>query len=214
MDICQHNDSSTLVNLYLHNKCILDRRFQFSRQTLVICGKFWSSAFIWRKLWLRLIECSQVLTVRLFVVEKRVVSGFNVSRVVILMSRKSMADEKRKFPKIPNWRHYLPKIRAKRKKNRQNHWEWLNKPFRNASKPWEWFRSKKIGFRTSWSWDMLNGVSFLVNSCIKDRIERGVYIALCPATKNRSTRLIPSAENHIECPNMPPLRRSDRIFTV
>ena len=33
--------------------------------------KFWVSAFIWRKLWLRLIECSQVLTVRLLLVKER-----------------------------------------------------------------------------------------------------------------------------------------------
>ena len=59
--------------------------------------------------------------------------------------------EKRKFFKIPNWRHYLLKICAKRKKNYQHHWQWLNKTFRNASKPWKWFRSKEIEFRTSWS---------------------------------------------------------------
>ena len=32
-----------------------------------------------------------------------------------------MAVEKRKFPKIPNWRLYLLKTSAKRKKNWQNH---------------------------------------------------------------------------------------------
>ena len=84
MDICQQNDSTTLVNLCLHYKFILDRRCQFSSQTLVICGKFWFSAFIWRKLRLRLTEYSQVLTVRLFF-KKRVVSGFNASTAVILM---------------------------------------------------------------------------------------------------------------------------------
>ena len=31
--------------------------------------------------------------------------------------------EKRKLSKIPNWRHYLLKTRAKRKKNWQNYWE-------------------------------------------------------------------------------------------
>ena len=31
--------------------------------------------------------------------------------------------KKRKFSKIPNWRHYLLKTRVKRKKNWQNHWE-------------------------------------------------------------------------------------------
>ena len=103
---------------------------------------------------------------------------------------------------------------AKRKKNWQNHCEWLNKPFRNASKPCEWFRSKEIGFRTCWSREISNSVSFLVNSCFKDRIGRRFYIALWPATKNGSTTIIPSAENHGECPDMPPQRRPNRIFTV
>ena len=106
-----------------------------------------------------------------------------------------MAVEKRKFSKIPNWRHYLPKNRAKHTKNWQNHWHWINKPFRNTSKPWKWFRSKEIRFRTSWSREMLNGVSLLVNSCFKDRIGRGLYIALWPATKNGFTTIILSAEN-------------------
>ena len=116
-------------------------------------------------------------------------------RAMILMSRISMAVEKRTFLKIPNWRHYLLKNRAKHKKNWHNHWEWVNKPFRNASKPWEWFRCKEIAFRTSWSREMLNGVFLLVNSCFKDRIRRDFYIALWPATKNMSTTIIPSAKN-------------------
>ena len=133
---------------------------------------------------------------------------------MILVPRTGMAVEKRKFSKIPNWRHYLLKTRAKRKKNWQNNWDWLKKLFRNASKPREWFRSKEIGFRTSWSREMLNGVSLLVKSCFKDRIGRGFYIALWPATKNAFTTIIPSTENHGECPDMLPHRRSDRIFTV
>ena len=118
------------------------------------------------------------------------------------------------FSKIPNWRHYLLKTRAKRKKNWLNHWEWLNKPFWNTSKTWEWFRIKEVGFLTSWSREILYGVSLLVNSCFKDRIGRCFYIALWPATKNGSTTIIPSAENHEECSDMPPGRRHDRIFTV
>ena len=78
-------------------------------------------------------------------------SRYNVSRAVILMSRTGMEVEKREFSKILNWRHYLLKTYAKHKKNWQNHWKWLNKPFRNTSKSLEWFRSKEIGFRTSWS---------------------------------------------------------------
>ena len=55
---------------------------------------------------------------------------------------------------------------------------------------------------------------FLVNSCFEDRIGRGFYIALWPATKNGSTTIIPSAENHGECPDMSPRRRPDRLFTL
>ena len=47
-------------------------------------------------------------------VKKCVVTGFNTSRAVILMSRIDMAVEAKKFSKIPNWRHYLLKTRAKR----------------------------------------------------------------------------------------------------
>ena len=83
LDICQHNDSNTLVNLCLHHKFILDRRCQFSSQIFVICGKSWFSAFIWRKLQLRLIEFSQVLTARLLLGKKDVVSGFNALKAVI-----------------------------------------------------------------------------------------------------------------------------------
>ena len=107
------------------------------------------------------------------------------------------------------------KTRAKYKKNLQNHWEWLNKTFQNASKSWEWFKSKKIGFRTSRSRGMLNGVSLVVNSCFKDTIGRDYYIVLWPATKNGSTTIIPSAENHGKWSEMPPRRRLDRLlFTV
>ena len=46
------------------------------------------------------------------------------------------------------------------------------------------------------------------------RIERDFNIALWPATKNGSTMIIPSTENHGECPDIPPHRRPDQIFTV
>ena len=61
--------------------------------------------------------------VRLLLMEQHGLSGFNASRAVILMSRTGMAVEKRKFSKIPKWRHYWLKARAKHKKNWQNHWE-------------------------------------------------------------------------------------------
>ena len=47
-----------------------------------------------------------------------------------------------------------------------------------------------------------------------DRIERGFYMASWSATKNGSTMMIPSAENHGEYPDIPLCRRPDRIFTV
>ena len=130
------------------------------------------------------------------------------------MSRTGTAAQKRTFSKISNWRHYSLKNLAKRKKNCQNRWEWLTKPFRKASKSWKWCNSKEIGFRTSQSKEMLNGVSLLVNSCLKDKIGRVFYIALWPETKNASTTIIPSAGNRGEFPGMPELRWPDRIFTV
>ena len=70
-------------------------------------------------------------------VKERIVSGFNASRTVILTSKTGIAVEERRFSKMQNWRHYLSKTRVKIKKNWHDHWEWLNKPFQNASKPWE-----------------------------------------------------------------------------
>ena len=79
---------------------------------------------------------------------------------------------------------------------------------------WEWFRRKEIEFRMSWSREMLNGVSLLVNSYFKERIGRGFHIALWPATKDGTTSVILSAENHGKCPDMSPHWRPDRKFTV
>ena len=87
------------MNLYLNYKFILDRRCQFSSQILVICGMFWFSGFIWRKLRLRFIECSELFKVSLLLVKERVGSGFNASRAVILMSKTGMAVEKKFFQK-------------------------------------------------------------------------------------------------------------------
>ena len=61
---------------------------------------------------------------------------------------------------------------------------------------------------------MLNGVSLLVTSCFKDRIERDFYIAMWPAVINESTTIILSAENHGEFSDMPPRWRPEQIFTV
>ena len=160
---------------------VFESNYRNSREVLIFCFHLKKTAA--EAHWMLLIA---ILTVRLFLVQERVMSG--------LMSRTGMAVEKRKFSKIPNCRHNLLKSRAKHKKNWQNHWEWLNKPLRNPWNPWEWFRRKKIGFRTSGSWEIWNCVSLLVNSCFKDRIERGFYIGLIPATKNGSTMIIPSTK--------------------
>ena len=71
-----------------------------------------------------------------------------------------------------------------------------------------------IGFRTCWSQEMLYSVSFLVNSCFKDRIRRGFHIALWLTRKNVSTTIIASSEKHGDCPDMPSRRRPDWIFAV
>jgi len=115
--------------------------------------------------------------VRPVLVKERVVSGFNASRTVILTSKTGIAVEERRSSKMQNWRHYLSKTRVKIKKNWHDHWEWLNKPFQNASKPWEWFRSKEIGCRTNWSREMLNGVCLLVKLLERQR-RKGFCIAL------------------------------------
>ena len=54
--------------------------------------------------------------------KERVVSDFNASRTVILMSKTGIAVEERRFSK-KNWRHFLSKIRVKIKKNWHDHWE-------------------------------------------------------------------------------------------
>ena len=73
---------------------------------------------------------------------------------------------------------------------------------------------KEIRFRTIWSRKMLNSVSLLVYSCFKDRIGKSFYISLWPATKNRYTTIILSAENYKEYPERPLRRRPHRISTV
>ena len=57
-------------------------------------------------------------------------------------------------------------------------------------------------------------VFLCLRTAASDRIGRGFYIALLSATKNGSTTITPNAENYGECPDMPPRRRPDLIFTV
>ena len=93
------------------------------------------------------------------------------------------------FEDAEGWRHYLSKTRIKIKKNWHDHWEWLNKPFQNASKPWEWFRSKEIGCRTNWSREMLNGVCLWIATWKKRFLHRIVtgdekWVTIIPSVKN------------------------------
>ena len=111
------------------------------------------------------------------------------------MSKTGMAVEQRKFSKIPKWRHYLLKTRAraKRKNNWQNHWEWLQQVISKRLKAMGMIQRQGNG---------------------RGGNRKGFYIALWLTTKNRSTTRIPSAENRGECPEMLSRRRPNRIFTV
>ena len=198
-----------MVNLCLHHKFILDRRCQFSSQILVICRKVLILCFHFKK---TATEAHRILW-----------STYGEAALSEITCRESFWLFKSGDFDVEDWHGgrkesiledseleaLILMTRARRNKNWQNHWEWFNKPFRNASKPWKWLKNKKIGFRTSWSREMLNAVSLLVNSCFKDIIGRGFYIALWTATKNVSITIIPNAENHEECPDMPPRRRPD-----
>jgi len=145
-------------------------------------------------------------------VKERVVNSFNVTALtVILISKTGMVMEER-FSKMQNWTHYFIKTCVKRRKNCQDHWEWLNKSFQNAWKPW--FRNKAVGCRTTWSREMLNGVCLLMNSCLKGKDGTNFCIALWLRMKNGFIMIFPSAENHGDFPAMLPHRRPNCIFTV
>jgi len=60
---------------------------------------------------------SNTRVARLLLVKERVVSCFNASRTVILISKIGIAVEERRFSKMQNWKHYFMKTRVKRKKN-------------------------------------------------------------------------------------------------
>ena len=102
---------------------------------LVLTGQFWIFWF----------SCHLLITLVIFLsllVKEQVLSGFNASCAVILMSRTDIVVEKRKFSKIPNWRHNM----------REELVESLGVPQQailKCIKAWRWFRSKEIGFRTS-----------------------------------------------------------------
>ena len=80
---------------------LFDKQYYYQKRNGAFLLKCGAVPTLWR---LRLMECSPVLTVRLFLV-KESVNGFNAPRAVILMSRTVIVVEKRKFSKIPNWRH-------------------------------------------------------------------------------------------------------------
>ena len=61
--------------------------------------------------------------------DKSTENGFDVSRMVISALKTSLALDSQKNSKTQNWRHYSMKIRVKRKRSLQNHWELRNKQF-------------------------------------------------------------------------------------
>ena len=165
-------------------------RCEFSSQILVTCGNFGFSAFIWSKLRLRLIESSQVLTVKLLLVKEH--GGvkekiFNDSELEALLAEDSFQMQEKLAESLGVTQQAILK------------------------------RPKAMGIiqkQGQWVSYELNGVFLLVNSCFKDRIGRGFYTALWPTTKNGSSTIIPSAKNHGECPVMRPRRRPGRMYTV
>ena len=195
------------------HKFILDRRCQFSIQIPVICGKFWFSAFVSRKLRLRLIESSQVFTYGEpalsertcewfqrfksgdFYVEGRHGGGkkkiFEDSELVALLAEDA-----------PN-RNWIDRIIGS---NSTSHFETRQSHGNNSE-------ARKLGSIRVEA-ERCSTASLLVNNCLKNRIGRGFNISLWPVTKNGSTTIIPSAVNHGECPDMPPRRLPDRIFTI
>ena len=176
--------------------------------------EFRFSAFIRRKLRLRLIGFSQVFTARLLLVKGRVVSGFNVSRAVILMSRTGTVVEKRKFWKILNWKHHLLKTRAKRKNNWQNHWEKSIRHFETPQSHENDSEARKLCSLRVEAERCWTAFLCLWTAASKTESE-GVFTSqLWSAKKNGSTMIIPSAENHGKYPDIPPCGRPDQIFTV
>ena len=89
---------------------------QHSREVLVFC-------FNWKK---SAAEAHRML-VEVYghnaPTDKSCRNGFHVSRMVILALKINLAVESQKHSKTKNWRHYLMKIRLKRKKSLQIHWE-------------------------------------------------------------------------------------------
>ena len=167
---------------------------------------------MWRNLRLRLIECSQILMVRLLLVKECVVSDFNASRMVILTLKTGIAVEERRFSKMQNWRHYLQDSCQNQEKLARS----LGVTQQAISK-----RLKAMGMiqkQGNWVPYELKPRDverrLLLNSCLKGKDGRDFCIALWLGTKNRFITIIPSAENHGEFPAIFPRRRPNRIFTV
>ena len=152
--------------------------------------------------------------VRPLLVKERLMSSSNASRTVILTSKTDIAVEERRFSKMQNWRHYLSKTRVKIKKNWHDHWEWLNKPFQNASKP----QMGMIQNQGNWVPYELKprDVEWRLFACeqLLERQRRKGFLHRILGTKNGFITIIPSAENHGEFPAMLPRRWPNRIFTA
>ena len=83
------------------------------------------------------------------------------------VSKTGITVEERMFSKMQNWRHYLIKTRIKIKKNWHDHWEWLNKPFQNASSHENDSEARKLGavqVEAERCWTVF---ILLVNSCLE-----------------------------------------------
>ena len=78
---------------------------------------------------LKRIECLWKFMVTMLQLINHVENGFDVTRMVILALKTSLVVDNRKNSKAKNRRHYSMKIRLKRKKSLQIHWESLNKQF-------------------------------------------------------------------------------------
>ena len=105
----------------LYTKTLIFTVFEMSNFVLSssICGKFWFSALIGRKVRLKPIECLSKFMVTLLQLINHV-GGFDVSRMEISMLKTSFALDSQKI-----WRQRIRGItrrRVKRKRSLQNHW--------------------------------------------------------------------------------------------
>ena len=78
---------------------------------------------------LKRIKCLSKFMATMLRMINHVRNSFDVSRMLILALKTSLAVDSQTNSKTKNWRHYSMKIRLKRKKSSQIDWEWLNNQF-------------------------------------------------------------------------------------